>query len=131
MPVLLHGLVIHGLCTYLQTVSIRCRNPAHVVQNPRMTLGPTALKRLVGGCRPVLFELIGEPIKQSAKLTGEPIKGRVKPALRKALLSSDLKALLSSDLASRGAAVPTVMPNDRRADQAIGKIDRGADQNYR
>ena len=31
----------------------------------------------------VLCELIGEPIKQSAKLTGEPIKGRVKRALRK------------------------------------------------
>ena len=34
---------------------------------------------------PVLCELIEEPIKQSAKLSGVPIKGRVKRALRKAL----------------------------------------------
>ena len=29
-------------------------------------------------CHAVLFELIGEPIQQSAKLIREPIKGRVK-----------------------------------------------------
>ena len=33
----------------------------------------------------MLCELIGEPIKQSTKLIGELVKGRVKRALRKAL----------------------------------------------
>ena len=40
-----------------------------------------------GTAPPVLCEVIGEPIKQSAKLSGEPIKRRVKRALRTALRS--------------------------------------------
>ena len=37
------------------------------------------------GAPAVLCEMMGEPIKQSAKLTGPPIKGWAKRALRKAL----------------------------------------------
>ena len=37
----------------------------------------------------MLCEVIGEPIKQSAELTGKPVKGQVKRALRRALARAE------------------------------------------
>ena len=56
----------------------------------------------------VFYIVTGEPFKQSAELTGEPIK---------------MKGTMEH------CAGPGVLYSDRRAVQAIGTIDRGADQN--
>ena len=51
-------------------------NPCVILANPTLLTGTGCVPG--APVRPLLRELIGEPIKQSAELTGPPIKGRVK-----------------------------------------------------
>ena len=73
--------------------------------------------------RSVLCEVIGTPIKLSEQLSGEPIKGRVKTGASHST-AGDAR---SADAMPRVEDLPkpSVMPSDRKADQVIGKIDRG------
>ena len=48
-----------------------------------------------------------------------------------ATLDVDLLAFFAKSDSAFTMEVRSVMPNDRRADQATGEFDRGADQKYR
>ena len=54
-------------------IMVKCTRERSQAQNKAIALDLLKVRR-----RPVLCELMGEPIKQPAKLIGEPIKGRVK-----------------------------------------------------
>ena len=70
-------------------------------------------------------QVIGDLIKQSAILTGEPIKSTGKPPARTwNYTGCDPR----SDRRLGWRAVRSAVRTDRRADQAIGKINRRADQ---
>ena len=82
------------------------------------------------GSGPVLCELIGEPIKQSAKLIGEPIKGRAKtgtllstglgwPLQQLGVRRSQMEGLPAACLDPRpwalAAGAPALLPRRRTA----------------